>query len=72
MTTEPQSVKAQLVTVLQQAPVRVLAAYLFGSHARADATKGSDVDVAVLLPEKERSALVGVLSRVSRRMIDTE
>lgn len=32
-------------------PARVVAAYLFGSHARGEATGASDVDVAVLLCE---------------------
>lgn len=41
---------------LQQQP-DILLAYLFGSHARQQAGPQSDVDIALLLDEQERSAL---------------
>lgn len=65
MTAEPEDLRAELSATLRQAPVPIVAAYLFGSHARGDASSASDVDVAVLLAEEGVRSLVGPLPRLS-------
>jgi len=54
----------QLVDVLhaalEQHPEELVCAYLFGSHARGEASPGSDVDVAVLLAQDPPRTLAGL------------
>lgn len=61
----PKQLRVRLVTALQQTPVPVVAAYLFGSRARDESARGSDLDVAVLLSEGGEQAVVGPLSRLT-------
>jgi len=48
--------------------VRVAAAYLFGSHARAEAQPGSDVDVGVLLTGDSAPRLGGPRDALARAL----
>ena len=45
----------------------IIAAYLYGSHARGDASAGSDIDVAVLLEDAERHSSLDIL-RLGREL----
>jgi len=69
-------VAERLKAVLEAAPPSVVAAYLFGSVARGEARKGSDVDVAVLFSAPTEpvlgnaaNRLEGDLERVLRRTV---
>lgn len=42
----------------------LLVAYLFGSHARGTARTDSDIDIAVLFPERVDARLGGALDRI--------
>ncbi|MCP1673996.1 putative nucleotidyltransferase [Natronocella acetinitrilica] len=55
----------QLRACFSEVQPSVLAAYLYGSHARGEARPGSDVDVALLLkPEHAAATLVGPIRRI--------
>lgn len=51
-----------LASHLQRTSVPLVCAYLFGSYARGEQTKNSDVDVAVLLPTDASTGLTGPIS----------
>lgn len=65
MASEPEGLRSKLSATLRHAPVPIVAAYLFGSHARSDANAVSDVDIAVLTAEQSGRVLVGPLSRLA-------
>lgn len=54
-----ESLESRLHLALTGFPVRVEAAYLFGSEARGEASKGSDLDIAILLREPHEATLEG-------------
>lgn len=54
-----ESLESRLSLALTGFPARVDAAYLFGSEARGEASKGSDLDVAILLREPHPATLEG-------------
>lgn len=54
----------QIATVIQRALPDVMAVYVFGSTARGDERRDSDVDIAVLLPPGQR--LSGKLALAAR------
>lgn len=43
-------IKERLAPVFEKMKGRICAVYLFGSHAKGDATPKSDIDLALLLP----------------------
>ncbi|WP_019021924.1 nucleotidyltransferase domain-containing protein [Thioalkalivibrio sp. ALE23] len=49
----------------------VMAAYLFGSHARGEACPDSDIDLAVLTPEPMSRSLLDPLARLEMDLSDT-
>lgn len=51
--------ESQLARILAALPERVVAAYLFGSEARGEASPKSDVDLGVLLREAPPATLAG-------------
>lgn len=57
-------VAERLRAAFESAPPSVVAAYLFGSVARGDARRGSDVDVAVLFSAPLEAALGNAASRL--------
>lgn len=67
-----------LETYFQQSPVAIVCAYLFGSYARGEPRRRSDIDIAVLFPEEGRTeglsgpaaTLRGDLERLLRREVD--
>lgn len=67
-----------LETYFQQTPVAIVCAYLFGSYARGEARRHSDIDIAVLFPESVRTdglsgpaaTLRGDLERLLRCEVD--
>jgi len=62
---DPRKLATNLQNALSTTSVPLVAAYLFGSHARAEATSASDVDLAVLLDTAgRREGLLGPLSRL--------
>lgn len=56
-----EQIEVSLREALATAPIRVVAAYLYGSVARGTATSASDVDVAVLLRDSPPPTLEGHL-----------
>lgn len=50
----------RLRAVVESAPAEVLAVYLYGSHARGSARRGSDLDLGVLLASPPPSTLSNV------------
>jgi uncharacterized protein len=69
-------VAERLRAAFESAPRSVVAAYLFGSEARGEGRRDSDVDVAVLFSEPVKAALgnavrrlEGDLERVLRRPV---
>jgi predicted nucleotidyltransferase len=59
-----QEIRSRLAPLCAE-QVAVMAAYVFGSVAQGTATKASDIDVAVLLDQKESSAF-SLLSFITR------
>jgi hypothetical protein len=57
-------VAERLRAAFESAPRSVVAAYLFGSVARGEERRGSDVDVAVLFSEPVSAALGNAVSRL--------
>jgi predicted nucleotidyltransferase len=53
------SLSERLSALLATQPPDVVAAYLFGSHARGDATSASDIDIAVLFARPPEATLDG-------------
>ncbi len=54
-----ENLEKRLTRALDGLPSRVVAAYLFGSEARGEATVRSDVDIAILLGEPRAKTLAG-------------
>ena len=52
-----EALEARLESLLGESAVPVVCAWLFGSEARGEAAEGSDLDLAVLLPEAGPPAL---------------
>jgi predicted nucleotidyltransferase len=59
---EPSHAIDALRRYFEATPVPLACAYLFGSYARNEQRRGSDLDVAVLLPLTSRRTLAGPLS----------
>lgn len=69
-----------LVAYFRQAPMPLVCAYLFGSYARDEARPESDVDIAVLLQERDAAdgnrslgpftTVQGDLERLLHRAVD--
>ena len=57
-------VAERLRAAFESTPRSVVAAYLFGSVARGEGRRGSDVDVAVLFSEPVEAALGNAVSRL--------
>ena len=55
-----EEIGTRLAELLQEAPDRMIAAYLYGSIARRDARDDSDVDLALLLRERPPATLEGL------------
>jgi len=62
------SIEERLGAALRERREGILAAYLFGSEARAEAGPGSDVDVAVLYAEAPPAALDSPPRRLEREL----
>ncbi|MCC6532630.1 MAG: nucleotidyltransferase domain-containing protein [Burkholderiales bacterium] len=56
----PAEVRAALHEILSALGEQVVCAYLFGSHARGEASAASDVDVAILFRESPPATLDGL------------
>jgi hypothetical protein len=80
---DPKALRAELARYFRETPVGLVCAYLFGSYARAEPRRDSDIDVAVLFPPESHGTTVrrrtlegpltavrGDLERLLRRSVD--
>lgn len=71
---QPEMTDSPLATLLHARLLEqdeVIAAYLFGSHARGEARPDSDIDLAVLTREPVARALLDPLARLEMDLADT-
>jgi hypothetical protein len=57
--------------MLQRSPEEVVAAYLFGSRGRGDATPKSDIDLGILLRREPAPALRGIAGTLAGQLEDS-